>query len=99
MKDYKNTHECLTVKNVLIKTKESPLIQSETTRLGRASNVLSGVTIDRYQSLPDFGNPQRIEKVDWDVPRQGFSSRELVRAYNAKRACDNMQTQAYLNSL
>lgn len=99
MGDYKNTRDCLRLKNVLIKTKESPLIHGHTTRLGKASDVLSGITIDRFESLPDFGNPQRVEHVDWDIPRQGYCSRDLVRAYNAKRACDNMRTQAYLNSL
>jgi hypothetical protein len=85
--------------NPTINAIESDLIHGYDTFIKKSSDVLSGITIDRFQPLPNFGNPQYYKHVTWDIPRQGFPSRDLVRAINQEQACDNIKTLVYLNNL
>src|SRR3989344_1384982 len=41
----------------------------------RACDVLSGVSIDRFESLPDYGNPQKVEHIIEKGVRGGESTR------------------------
>lgn len=60
---------------------ESSLIQGLDTRGGprKACDVLSGVSVDRFECLPEYGNPQRVQHVVEPWIRGGANTRDYVR--------------------
>ena len=70
---------------------ESALIHGLTTRAAtnRACDVLSGVSIDRFECLPEFGNPQRVQHIVEPWVRGGEHTRDLVRRVNYDARCRN----------
>lgn len=72
-------------------TVESNLIHGHTTRAytNRACDVLSGVSIDRFESLPEFGNPQRVQHIVEPWTRGGTHTRDMVRRVNYDARCAN----------
>lgn len=71
------------------KDAESRLIHGETTRSAtrRACDVLSGVTIDRFEYLPSYGNPQRVQHVVEPWVRGGEGTRDHVRRSQYEKQC------------
>ena len=63
---------------------ESELIYGLDTRGGprRACDVLSGVSIDRFNCLPEYGNPQRVQHIVPVWVRGGDNTRDYVRRIN-----------------
>jgi hypothetical protein len=78
---------------------ETELFTGLDTRGGprRACDVLSGVSIDRFECLPEYGNPQRVEHIV--VPWQwgGANSRDYVRRVNYEARCLNNLNQRIIN--
>ena len=70
---------------------ETELICGLDTRGGprRACDVLSGVSIDRFQCLPEYGNPQRVEHVVPVWIRGGENTRDYVRRVNFEAKMKN----------
>jgi hypothetical protein len=64
----------------------------------RACDVLSGVSIDRFQCLPEHGNPQRVQHVVEPWIRGGDNTRDYVRRVNYEAKCLNARTGAIANS-
>ena len=78
---------------------ESALIMGVSTTRTRPCNVLAGVTINRYQCLPEFGNPQREQHI---VPpptrvggwiRGGAPTRDYVRRVDYAQRCANKKNR------
>ncbi len=67
-----------------LKDIESELIMGLDTRgvPRRACDVLSEVSINRFDSLPEFGNPQKVEHVVEPWIRGGDGTRDYVRRVN-----------------
>lgn len=83
------------------KNTESRLIMGEDTRGGprRACDVLAGVSINAHpwQSLPEFGNPQREQHIIEPWTRGGEPTRDYVRRVNYNKRLANQQTSLYVN--
>jgi hypothetical protein len=75
---------------------ESELYHGLTTRDGRACN-LSGVSIDRFECLPEYGNPQRVEHVVEPWIRGGDNTRDHVRRINYERKLKNLKNNGVIN--
>lgn len=79
-------------KNSFDKDTETDLIYGHNTRSDprRACDVLSGVSIDRFWALPEYGNPQRVQHI---IPtawvRGGEHTRDFVRRVDYERRCLN----------
>ncbi len=71
----------------------------------KSCRVTRGSTLYRYQSLPDFGNPQKIEHIEQGPPsvggigRAGLSTRDLVRRQDFQRRCQNQKNGQYVNKV
>lgn len=80
---------------------ESELIHSLDTRGGprRACDVLSGVSIDRFECLPEYGNPQRVQHIVEPWIRGGDNSRDHVRKVNYKLRLKNAHNSHAINKL
>lgn len=78
---------------------ESELIYGLDTRgyQRRACDVLSGASIDRFECLPEYGNPQRVEHVVFPGIWGGDNTRDYVRRIDAKRRCMNMANNKMIN--
>jgi hypothetical protein len=63
---------------------ETELLTGLDTRGGprRAGDVLSGVSIDRFWCLPEYGNPQRVKHIIPEWIRGGDNTRDYVRRVN-----------------
>ena len=72
-------------KNVL----ETELLTGNDTRGGprKACDVLSGVNIDRFEYLPEYGNPQRVKHVIPTWTWGGTDTRDYVRQINYNKNC------------
>jgi len=70
---------------------ESELIYGLDTRSAsrKACDVLSGVTINRFEYLPTHGNPQRVEHIIPQWVRGGDNTRDYVRRVNYEKRCKN----------
>lgn len=80
------------------KVLESELIMGVETRgIGRACDVLSGVTIDRFHYLPEHGNPQRVQHVVPTWIRGGDNTRDHVRRINYDAKMRNKETSKIVN--
>lgn len=80
------------------KNLESELLMGVDTRgIGRACDVLSGVTIDRFHYLPEHGNPQRVEHVMSPWIRGGDNTRDHVRRINYDAKMRNKETSKVVN--
>jgi hypothetical protein len=79
---------------------ETELITGLDTRGGprRACDVLSGVSIDRFNCLPEYGNPQRVEHVVPEWIRGGENTRDYVRRVNYEAKMKNRRNNAAINS-
>lgn len=80
---------------------ETQLIYGLDTRGGprRACDVLSGVSIDRFQCLPEYGNPQRVEHVVEPWVRGGDHTRDYVRRVNYEKHCMNRKNSQIINDV
>jgi len=69
------------------KDTETQLIYGLDTRGGprKACDVLSGVSIDRFECLPEYGNPQRVEHIVPQWIRGGDNTRDYVRRVNYEK--------------
>ena len=83
---------------------ESTLQQSLLTNLRQKPCEASrGKSMYRFQALPDFGNPQRIEVIEpppthlggWT--RGGLPSRDLVRRIDYQRRCANQMNNSTIH--
>lgn len=74
---------------------ETELLTGHDTRGGprRACDVLSGVSIDRFECLPEFGNPQRVEHVVEPWIRGGDNTRDYVRRVNYESRLKNSKNR------
>jgi hypothetical protein len=80
---------------------ETELIYGLDTRGGprRACDVLSGVSINRFECLPEFGNPQRVKHIVPVWIRGGDNTRDYVRRVNYEAKMKNCRTSNLLNQL
>ena len=65
----------------------------------RSCDVLSGVTIDRFHCLPEYGNPQRVQHVIESWIRGGDNTRDYVRRINYEAKIKNKKTTKIANQL
>jgi len=79
------------------KNLESELIMGLTTRQDRACNPLSGVSIDRFECLPEYGNPQRVKHIVEPWIRGGDNTRDYVRRINYEAQLQNKKTSDIIN--
>ncbi len=81
------------------KDTETELIYGLDTRGGprRACDVLSGVSIDRFQCLPEYGNPQRVEHIVPTWIRGGDNTRDYVRRINYEANVINKKNNEIIN--
>lgn len=72
---------------------ESDLIYGLDTRGGprKACDVLSGVNIDRFEYLPEYGNPQRVVHVIPQWVWGGVNTRDYVRKVEYDEKCMNVK--------
>lgn len=75
---------------------ESELYHGHSTRDGRACS-LSGVSIDRFECLPEYGNPQRVQHVVEPWIRGGDNTRDHVRRINYERKLKNLKNNGIIN--
>jgi hypothetical protein len=73
------------------KDTESELFHGLDTRGGsrKACNVLAGVSIDRFECLPEYGNPQRVQHIVEPWIRGGDHTRDYVRRVNYEQRLKN----------
>jgi hypothetical protein len=76
---------------------ESRLIMGESTTTYKACEPLSEATINRFQCLPDYGNPQRVSHVIPPFLWGGENSRDHVRRVNYERFCANLRNKRLAN--
>jgi len=76
---------------------ESRLIMGENTTTYKACESLSEATIDRFQCLPDYGNPQRVTHVIPPFLRQGENTRDYIRRVGSDRFCTNLGNNRIVN--
>ena len=78
---------------------ETELICGLDTRGGprRACDVLSGVSIDRFECLPEYGNPQRVQHIVPVWVRGGDNTRDYVRRVNYETQMKNCRNNAIVN--
>lgn len=70
-----------------MKDLESALIQGNTMTTYKGCENSNEVYIDRFQYLPEYGNPQRIQHTIEPWTRGGILSRELVRRLSYDDYC------------
>lgn len=73
--------------NLHLKNLESAMIQGNSMSDKKGCSNTSEVYIDRFDYLPSFGNPQRIEHTIQPFTRGGILSRELVRRLSYSDYC------------
>lgn len=66
---------------------ESALLQGNTTTNYKACENTSGVYIDRFEYLPEYGSPQKVVHIIQPWTRGGILSRELVRRLSYEDYC------------
>lgn len=78
---------------------ESKLIHGIDTRGGprKAGDVLAGVSIDRFECLPEYGNPQRVQHVIEPWIRGGDNTRDYVRRINYEQRLKNSKNNKIIN--
>lgn len=54
----------------------------------KSCNPMSGLTIDRFHILPEYGNPQRVDRVVEPWVRGGEATRDLMRQLNHQARSD-----------
>jgi hypothetical protein len=74
---------------------ESELIYGLDTRTLRACNVLPQV--DRFQCLPEYGNPQRVQHIVAPWIRGGDNTRDYVRRVNYEARLKHARAQGVAN--
>jgi hypothetical protein len=83
--------------NSCLRDVESRLIFGDSTTTYKPCEPLSEVTVDRFQCLPDYGNPQRVEHV---IPRflwGGENTRDYVRRVTYDKKCRNSRNNRIVN--
>lgn len=80
---------------------ESQLFYGLDTRGGprKACDVLAGVSIDRFECLPEYGNPQRVQHVVEPWVRGGDHTRDYVRRVNYEKQCLNRKNNQLINGV
>jgi hypothetical protein len=78
---------------------ESELLHGLDTRGGtrKACDVLSGVSIDRFECLPEYGNPQRAQHIIEPWIRGGDNTRDYVRRINYELRLKNAKNNKVIN--
>lgn len=82
------------------KDTESELIHGLDTRGGprKACDALAGVSIDRFECLPEYGNPQRVQHVVEPWIRGGDNTRDHVRRVNYELRMKNAKNNKVIHS-
>lgn len=80
---------------------ETQLFYGLDTRGGprKACDVLSGVSIDRFECLPEYGNPQRVQHIIEPWVRGGDHTRDYVRRVNYEQQCLNRANDKAINDV
>ena len=78
---------------------ETQLLQGLDTRgyVQKACDVSAGVSIDRFECLPEYGNPQRVQHVVEPWVRGGDHTRDYVRRIDYERQCYNRRNNKLIN--
>lgn len=63
----------------------------------RSKDVLAGVSIDRFECLPEYGNPQRVQHVVEPWIRGGDNTRDYVRRINYEKRLKNAQNNRVIH--
>lgn len=80
-----------------IRVLESIIQQGQYAPTFKSCERTSGITYNRMQCLPDYGNPQRVKHVIEPWVRGGEVTRDYVRRVNYEKACLNKQNNKLLN--
>jgi len=83
--------------NLQLKELESQIQQGQYSPTFKSCEVTSGVNIDRFDCLPEFGNPQRVQHVIEPWVRAGENTRDYVRRVNYEKHCLNRQNNQLIN--
>ena len=75
---------------------ESRLLFGTPTTTYKPCEPLSEVTINRFDCLPSFGNPQRVQHIVEPWVRGGEASRDYVRRVSYDKFCTNKCNRALL---
>jgi hypothetical protein len=78
---------------------ESQLLQGLTAHSFKPCSPTSGVTINRFDCLPDYGNPQKVEHIIEPWNRSGDPTRDYIRRVNYTKACFNSVTNSIVNGV
>jgi len=81
---YKGAGQRALTKNVL----ETHLLTGIDTRIRPACDVLADAYVDRFQYLPEYGNPQRVKHVIPAWHWGGTNTRDYVRRINYIKHCE-----------
>lgn len=73
--------------NLHLKDLESDLIQGDFTQEKKGCKNTSEVYIDRWQYLPEYGNPQRVDRAVEPFLRTGVNTRDLTRQLSKEDYC------------
>ena len=76
---------------------ESQLIQGLQATHYKACERTSGISINRFQYLPDYGNPQRVQHIIPVWVNGGEPTRDYVRRVNFEKQCLNRKTNGVIN--
>lgn len=79
---------------------ESRLIQGHYAPTDKACERTSGISYNRMQCLPNYGNPQRTEHILQEylgAPRGGDNTRDYVRRINFEKSCLNRLNNNLIN--
>ena len=80
---------------------ETKLVTGHDTRgkTRRSCDGLSGVSIDRFHCLPEYGNPQRVQHIVEPWIRGGDNTRDYVRKLNYEAKMKNKKVSKFVNHL
>jgi hypothetical protein len=73
--------------NLHLKDMESGLMQGNMQKEKKGCRNPAEVYIDRFEYLPEYGNPQRLDHVIQPFMRQGANTRDLVRSLSYPDYC------------
>ena len=76
---------------------ETQLLTGYTATTFKSTEPTSGVTIDRFECLPEFGNPQRVQHTVEPWVRGGDQTRDYVRRVDWERYCMNKGNNKAIN--
>jgi len=78
---------------------ESQLLQGINAHSFKACSPTSGVTINRFDCLPDYGNPQKVEHIIEPWVRGGEPTSDYIRRSSYALKCSSEITNSIVNGV